>query len=75
MVDDLIRNRTTADRLLNQLLETDITEDNYIDYFDAVNLIEIYEEDIHSRRLRVNLKMQDCRLQNIVEAKRELLQI
>jgi hypothetical protein len=59
-IENLLGNRTYADYILDELLNTEISEDNYLDFFDAAHLIEIYEKDIHQRRMKVNLKMKNC---------------
>ncbi|MBN1682647.1 hypothetical protein JW865_03745 [Candidatus Bathyarchaeota archaeon] len=59
-INDLLKNRTCADLILDELINMDVTEENYLDFFDAANLVDIYENDIHQRRMKVFLKMKTC---------------
>ena len=52
---------TTAEKILDILEDIEITEKNYLEYFDAINLLELYENDLKGRRLNLNLKMNACR--------------
>ena len=59
---------TTAEKILDILEDVEITDRNYLEYFDAINLLELYENDLKSRRLNLNLKMNTCRLLKYKEA-------
>lgn len=53
----MLAEKTLAEIILDELNNVEITDDYYIDYFDAVDVLEIYEEDIRRRRMRINLKI------------------
>ena len=65
----LLAEKTLAEIILDELNNVEITDENYIDYFDAVDVLEIYEEDIRRRRMRINLKINSCFWQKYNERK------
>jgi hypothetical protein len=56
----LLQLGTVAEQILDELSSMDVSEDNYVDFFDAVNVIEIYENDIRRRRMSISLRMKTC---------------
>ena len=70
-VDALLIEKTLADEILDELLSSEITEENYVEYFDAAQLIEIFENDIRRRRMLVALKMKTCHWIKIKDMKKE----
>lgn len=65
----LLAEKTLAEIILDELNNVEIKDENYIDYFDAVDVLEIYEEDIRRRRMRINLKINFCFWQKYNERK------
>jgi len=65
----LLAEKTLAEIILDEIKNIEITDENYTDYFDAVDILEIYEEDIRRKRMRINLKINTCFWQKYNERK------
>lgn len=70
-VAEIHSNMSTAETLVNQLLENDVTSENYSEMRDAMRLIEIYETSLREKRQIMSLKLRKYYMNQYMELRKK----
>ena len=54
---ELLKTKSVAEEIIQELKKTEITEENYVEVFDSLDLLEIHENNLRRERQLLNLKL------------------
>jgi hypothetical protein len=62
---------STSETLVNQLLENDVTSQNYSELRDAMRLLEIYETSLREKRQIMSIKLRKYYMNQYMELRKK----
>ena len=54
---ELLKTKSVAEEIIEELKKTEMTEENYVEVFDSLDLLEIHENNLRRERQLLNLKL------------------